>query len=110
MASSSTFAMEWNPRRHQSDPLHDLDLRPHTRSSKTGSAFTALPQVNLDLLVRAWVLQFTNIFTDCLAHVVALSPPRDGITTPAERGKTHLFNVLVVSFMRGSARLWPGDW
>ena len=27
-----------------------------------------------------------------------------------ERGKTHVFNVLAVSFVRRSARLWPGNY
>ena len=49
MASSATFAIVWNPRiwytwRHQSDPLHDLDLRPYTRLPITRVAAEDDPQ------------------------------------------------------------------
>ena len=80
------------------------------RSSEAGGAVCALPaststmaslqaQVHLDPLVHAWVPEFRNIFADCLTHFVAhpLHPE-----TVAPGSKTHVFDVLVVSFVRGS--------
>ena len=104
MASSATFAMVWNPRiwytwRHQSDPLHDLDLRPYTRLPLTRVAAEDDPQkyvvrlapcqhLGLRGLEFSWILWcapgYLNSKT-CLQKSYSLccppSPPRDGITS-----------------------------
>ena len=132
MESFSTFAMVWNPMIWStllapSSPkavdffsLSGLDLRPCSlRRGGAAHDYANLPKNNPQKMVKRSSMQahlmhagYSNSETFLQIVSPALLP---SISTQkryhqaGECGKTHVFYVLAVSFVRGSARLWPGD-
>ena len=68
--------------------------------------FPLCPQCTSWILCTPGYSNSDTFFEDCLAHFVALSTQRR-YHQAGERGKTHVFDVLAVSFVCGSARPWP---
>ena len=79
------------------------------QSSEAGGAICALP-ASTSTVASPRKRKFTRILCR-LSYSLCCpsSPPRDGIPRLGNVGKTHVFDVLAVSFVRGSARLWPDE-
>ena len=110
--------------------VHDLDLRPYNLH-RGGATHDNLLHANLPKTVLrgkwticalpastsmmgcpckrkfAWIRWCTPLVL--LTLLPSLSTQRRHYQV-GERGQTHVFNVLAVSLVRGSARLWPCDY